>query len=77
MDEKEELKTALEEIRDSYSDFVDAILSEAEDYNAYDELIQFIRSHPDVTSSEVIRYLSEEIWEEPEEIYEDYVDDDE
>lgn len=64
MDKKlrEELRECLESVSDSYDDFVDGGIMTAENHNGYAEkLIEHIKSNPNVTTSDIIKYETEEI----------------
>lgn len=61
MDKKSELKALLENVPGSYIDFVHGGLLCAEEHNAYDKLIKFIKENPDATSSDVIYFETVEL----------------
>lgn len=62
MEKLEKLRMLLENVSDSYSDFVIGGLREAKDDEKYaDMLIAFIESHSDATTSEIIQFETEEI----------------
>ena len=54
----EELRKYLENVPDSYTDFVDGMLNHAR-YSKKKErrLLQYLTEHPGATSSDVLRYM--------------------
>ncbi|MBQ8728494.1 MAG: hypothetical protein IJY83_08445 [Oscillospiraceae bacterium] len=62
MDKTEILKTLLENVSDSYEDFVVGGMRSAEKREGYAEkIIEYILSHPKATTSDIIQYETEEI----------------
>ena len=56
-----ELKDLLLNIEDSYYDFVSGILNYAErKESGQKKLIEFIKSNPDVKSSDVVKFVSDQ-----------------
>lgn len=56
----EELAFLLNNISDSYVDFVTAIIHYAgKDTNNLEDIIAFIKNNPNVTSSDVVKYVSD------------------
>lgn len=56
----EELKKLLENVSDTYEDFVTAILAETKkDKEKLKKTTEYIKSNPKVTTSEVIRYVDD------------------
>lgn len=56
----EELALLLNNISDSYVDFVTAILHyAAKNEDNLEDLIGFIKNNPDVTSSDVVKFVSD------------------
>lgn len=54
----EELKNLLENISDSYYDFVVGILNKAKRYpEKSDELIEYIKNNPNIHTSEVVEWV--------------------
>lgn len=63
MDKEEKLRQVLENVSDSYPDFVDGGLMESRHYPDYaDKIIAFIEANPDATTSDIILYETEEIF---------------
>lgn len=62
MAKSDELKSLLENVPGSYSDFVNAIMEDAEEYDAYDKFISFIKENPDATSSDICFFEADEIF---------------
>lgn len=63
MNKLDKLKMLLENINDSYSDFVIGGLREAKSDEKYaDMVIAFIESHPNASTSEIIKFETEEIF---------------
>ncbi len=63
----DELRILLTEIDDSYSDFINAIIHYSEKKQTRIQAVSnFIRSNPQVSSSDVVRFVSEQ-----EDFYED------
>lgn len=63
VNEIEKLRMLLENVSDSYEDFVEGAMSEAKDDETFaGKVIAFIESHPEATSSDVIRFETEEIF---------------
>lgn len=59
---KTELRECLERVSDSYDDFVDGGLMTAKNHDGYAEkLIAFIKSNPNATTSDIIKYETEKI----------------
>lgn len=60
---KDELKKLLENVSDTYYDFVEGALIEAKKDESYAEkLINYLKNNPDATTSEIIKYETEEIF---------------
>ena len=60
---KDEVKKLLENVSDTYYDFVEGALIEAEKDESYAEkLIDYLKNNPDATTSEIIKYETEEIF---------------
>ena len=60
---KDELKKLLENVSDTYYDFVKGALIEAKKDESYAEkLIDYLKNNPDATTSEIIKYETEEIF---------------
>lgn len=58
----DELKQLLLQVSDSYSDFVHGVMAEARDYpDRRDDIIRFIKEHPEATTSDILKWTSEEI----------------
>lgn len=58
----DELKQLLLQVSDSYSDFVYGVMAEARDYlSRRDDIIQFIKEHPEATTSDILKWTAEEI----------------
>ena len=56
-----ELSSLLNEIEDTYFDFVSAILHYAEKKESRQiVLLDFLKSHPDAKSSDVVKFVSEQ-----------------
>ncbi len=56
------LESKLKSVPDSYSDFVDGGIMTAKNHEGYAEkLIEFISHNPEATSSDIIRYETEEL----------------
>ncbi|MBP5276535.1 MAG: hypothetical protein J6Z07_07070 [Lachnospiraceae bacterium] len=56
-----ELKEILENIEDSYSDFVDAICHYAQKKSTRLEvLLAYLKANPDVKSSDVVKFVSDQ-----------------
>ena len=53
------LRKLLENVSDSYIDFVHGCLALAKKYNAYDYIIKYIENNPDATTSDITEYLSD------------------
>lgn len=63
MNKLDELKRLLENVPDSYQDFVDAGLSEAENNDEFaDKVISYINANPSASTSEIIRFETETIF---------------
>lgn len=63
MDKYNKLKECLENVSDTYTDFIIGGLREAKHDPEYaDKIIKFIRDHPDAKTSDIIRYETEEIF---------------
>lgn len=63
MDRYSELKKCLENVSDSYTDFVIGGLREAKHDTEYaKKIIDFIQKHPDAKTSDIIRYETEELF---------------
>lgn len=58
-----ELKQLLETVDDSYTDFVIAMLHTAKKYNAYEQIIDFIKSNPQANSSDICEFADDNIEE--------------
>lgn len=57
----DELKTLLDNIRDSYTDFVDAILHYAKKKpSRLEAVVSFLKNNPGADSSDVIQFVSEQ-----------------
>ena len=61
MNKEEKLRSLLENVKDSYSDFVHGGLVTAKNHNAYDKMISFIENNPDATTSDIVLFDTEEI----------------
>lgn len=61
MDKKQELEKLVRSIPRAYDDFIESTLSDAEEFNAYDKLINLIKNTPDITPSDIIKYISIEL----------------
>ena len=62
MNKLDKLKMLLENVSDSYPDFVSTGLQEAKNDEKYmDMLISFIEAHPHALTSEIIKFETEEI----------------
>lgn len=62
MKDNEKLKSLLENVSDSYEDFVIGSLRLAKKYKgAASKLIKFIEDNPTATTSDIIQYKTEEI----------------
>lgn len=56
------LRNELEKVSDSYEDFVDGAIITAKNHKDYAEkLISFIHSNPKATTSDIIKYETEEL----------------
>lgn len=56
----EELKVLLENVSDSYYDFVRAMLQSAkEHYDRIDEIIAYIKDNPEADTSDILGWVSE------------------
>ncbi len=56
------LRNELEKVSDTYEDFVEGGISTAKNYKGYAEkLIAFIQSNPEATTSDIIKYETEEL----------------
>ena len=53
----EELKKMVKNIKGSYDDFVDSTLRIAEIGDNFDKIKNFIETNPDITSSDVVRFM--------------------
>lgn len=63
MDKKSKLKELLEKVSDSYPDFVSCGMSEAEESEEFvDKVIAYIEDNPDSSTSDIIKYETEEIF---------------
>ena len=63
MTKVEELRSLLESVDDSYDDFVEGGIMEAESDEGYaDRVIGFIKANPNATSSDIIRFETEHIF---------------
>lgn len=62
MNKKQELERLVRGIPDTYKDFIRGTMQDAEDYNAYDKLINFIKNTPNVTSSDVVKFITENLY---------------
>lgn len=60
MDKKQELEKLVRSIPRAYDDFIENTLSDAEEFNAYDKLINLIKNTPDITPSDITKYRSME-----------------
>lgn len=58
---EQELRELLENVSDSYPDFVSCGISVAKNHNSIDEIGNFIKNNPEAKTSDVILYVSEEI----------------
>ena len=58
MTKENELKELLENISDWYEDMSDAVLLIANRNNAHSEFIDFIKEHPQATSSDICLFAS-------------------
>ena len=57
----DELKSLLDNINDSYTDFVDAIMHYAKKKpSRLEAVVSFLRSNPGVDSSDVIHFVSDQ-----------------
>lgn len=61
MDKKQELERLVRGIPRSYDDFIENTLSDAEEYDAYDLLIDFIKSEPNINPGDVTKFRSEKL----------------
>lgn len=61
MNKKQELEQSVRSIPRSYNDFIENTLSDAEEYNAYDLLINFIKSKPNINPGDVTKFRSEKL----------------
>ncbi len=62
MKNQKKFKELLENVSDSYSDFVIGNLREAKDDDRFEEMLtDYIESHPKALTSDIIRYATEEI----------------
>lgn len=61
MDKIETLKYLLQNVSDSYSDFVIGGLCTAKNHNSYDKIIEYLENNPTAKTSDVIKYMTEEI----------------
>lgn len=59
--ESEEFKKILENVSDSYEDFVIGTMLAAKTDEDRNKIINFINSTPNVDTSQIIEYLSDEI----------------
>ena len=55
----DELKNLLENVSDTYDDFVGGVLNAVEDEEDIEKLIAFIKEDETRTSSDIIEYLDE------------------
>lgn len=56
----DELRALVENIPDAYPEFVRAMCEDSQDVdNGVERLIEFIKNHPEATSSDVINELSD------------------
>lgn len=55
----EELKRLLEELPDSYEDFVNGVLLVAEDDNVVDELLEFMKTYDNLITDYVLDYVAD------------------
>jgi len=53
----DELRKLLENVSDSYKDFVDGLCSLAKEYDEIDILIDYIKENPEANSSEIIHFM--------------------
>lgn len=58
---KDQLCKLLERAPKAYDDFINGTLRDAEEYNAYDKLIDFIKKNPKATSSDITFFLTVDI----------------
>lgn len=58
---KDKLCKLLERAPKVYDDFINGTLRDAEEYNAYDKLIDFIEKIPKATSSDITFFLTVDI----------------
>lgn len=61
MSNSESLREMLENISDSYPDFVSGIMLSMENDNHVDRLIEFISDNPEADTSEIIAYVDDEL----------------
>ena len=61
MSNSESLREMLENISDSYPDFVSGIMLSMEDDNHVDRLIEFISDNPEADTSAIIAYVDDEL----------------
>lgn len=54
----DELRKLLENVSDSYEDFVDCMCSIAKDYDEVDILIDYIKENPEADSSDIIHFMT-------------------
>lgn len=58
----EKLRIALENVSDSYEDFVIGLLAIASEYDMAEQIISYLRYYPNAETSDIIGYVfSEEI----------------
>lgn len=60
MDKKQELEQLVRNIPGAYDDFIENTLSDAEEFNAYDKLINLIKSNPNISPGDITKFRSEE-----------------
>ncbi len=53
-----ELRNLLENVSDSYSDFVVGVLRVAKKYNSTDIIAEYILKNPNATTSEMIEFIT-------------------
>lgn len=61
MSNSESLREMLENISDSYPDFVSGIMLSMENDNHVDRLIEFISDNPEADTSAIIAYVDDEL----------------
>lgn len=53
----DELRTALENVFDSYDDFVTGVLGIAAEYDEVEQITDYIKRHPRAGTSEIIGFI--------------------